>query len=84
MPMRQIEDIALQIATWLRLAFDQFLSSESPGLMAIKDLGEFKFAAIERFRGILHTTVKSLLKTGPGMPEWAIDQVREGWNISSP
>jgi hypothetical protein len=32
-PMRQIEDIALQIATWFRLAFDQFLSSESRSLM---------------------------------------------------
>jgi hypothetical protein len=36
-PMRQIEDIALQIATWLRLAFDQFLSSESRSLMGIED-----------------------------------------------
>jgi hypothetical protein len=52
-PMRQIEDISLQIATWLRLAFEQFLGSESPGLMAIKDLGEFKFSAIDRFKGLL-------------------------------
>jgi hypothetical protein len=52
-PMRQIEDIALQIATWLRLALDQFLSSESRSLMGIKDHGEFMFLVIEGFRGIL-------------------------------
>jgi hypothetical protein len=34
-PMRQIEDTVLQIVTWLRLAFDQFLSSESRSLMGI-------------------------------------------------
>jgi hypothetical protein len=42
-PIRQIEDIALQIATWLRLALDQFLSSESRSLMGIEDHGEFMF-----------------------------------------
>jgi hypothetical protein len=59
-PLRQIEDISLQIATWLRLSFERFLNTESPGLMAIKDLGEFKFSAIERCRGILHRTVKGI------------------------
>jgi hypothetical protein len=80
-PMRQIEDISLQIATWLRLAFEQFLGSESPGLMGIKDLGEFKFSAIERFKGLLHATVKASLKTNP-IPPWAASRVIEAWNVS--
>ena len=80
-PLRQIEDVSLQIATWLRLAFAQFLSAESPGLMGIKDLREFKFSAIERFRGILHATVKSSLRTTPPMPKWAAAKVIEVWNV---
>jgi len=71
LPLRQIEDIAAQISTWLRLSFERFLSAESPGLMSIKDLGEFKFSAIEQFRGILHATVKASLRTDPPIPEWA-------------
>jgi hypothetical protein len=47
----------------LRIAFGQFLSAESPGLMGSEDLGEFKFSAIERFRGILHAAVKASLRT---------------------
>ena len=66
----------------LRTAFEQFLSSESPGLMAIADLGEFKFSAIERFRGILHATVKASLRTDPqSIPDWAAARVVEAWNV---
>jgi hypothetical protein len=49
-PLREIDAIAAQISDWLRTSFEQFLSVESPALMGIKDLGEFKFSAIERFR----------------------------------
>ena len=80
-PLRQIEDIAAQISTWLRTAFKQFLGAESPSLMGIKDLGEFKFLAIERFRGILHTVVKSSLKTNSPIPSWASAPVIEAWNV---
>jgi hypothetical protein len=79
-PMRQIEDISLQIATWLRLSFERFLNAESRGLMGIKDLGEFKFSAIERFKGLLHATVKASLKTDP-IPDWAAVKVIEAWNV---
>jgi hypothetical protein len=81
-PLRQIEDISRQIATWLRMAFVEFLSSEAPGLMAITDLGEFKAYAIERFKGVLHREVKTSLKINSGIPTWAADRVREAWNIS--
>jgi hypothetical protein len=67
----------MQISGWLRTAFEQFLSSESPGLMPIADLGEFKFFAIERFRGILHTVVKSSIKNNSPIPLWAGAQVIE-------
>jgi hypothetical protein len=80
-PMWLVKDTSLQIATWLRTAFEQFLSSESSGLMAIADLGEFKSLAIERFRGILHKEVKASLKTDPPIPGWAETQIREAWNI---
>jgi hypothetical protein len=80
-PMRQIEDISRQISDWLRSAFEQFLTAESSGLMAITNLGEFKFSAIERFRGILHATVKTSLRTDPPIPDWAAANVVEAWNV---
>jgi hypothetical protein len=81
-PMRQIEDISRQISDWLRSAFEQFLGSESAGLMAITDLGEFKFLAIEQFRGILHATVKASLRSDPQpIPPWAAANVIEAWNV---
>lgn len=49
--------------------------------MAIADLGEFKFMAIERFRGILHATVKASLRVNPPIPAWAAGKVVEAWNI---
>jgi hypothetical protein len=45
--------------------------------MATTDLGEFKFMAIERFRGILHATVKASLRTNPPIPDWAAAKVIE-------
>jgi hypothetical protein len=44
-------------------------------------LGEFKFSAIESFRGILHATVKTSLKTNAPIPTRAADKVVEDWNI---
>jgi hypothetical protein len=82
-PMRQVEDISLQIATWLRLSFERFLNAESPGLMGIKDLGEFKAYAIERFRGILHRTVKAAIGNNSPIPPWAESRVVEAWNVPS-
>jgi hypothetical protein len=63
-------------------AFEQFLGSESPGLMTKTDLGEFKFAAIEGFRGILHRTVKTALRTNPTIPPWTAVKVIEAWNVA--
>ena len=80
-PMRQVSAVAIEISTLLRLSFEQFLGSESPGLMATTDLGEFKFLAIERFRGILHRTVKASIGNNSPLPSWAQAHVIEGWNV---
>jgi hypothetical protein len=80
-PMRQVEDVSAQISTWLRVAFERFLSAETGPLMAIADLGEFKAHAIDRFKGILHLEVKTSLRTNPPIPDWAAAKVVEAWNI---
>jgi hypothetical protein len=49
--------------------------------MSIKDLGEFKFSAIERFRGILHQTVKRSIGSNSRIPPWAESKVIEAWNV---
>jgi hypothetical protein len=82
-PKMLVEGISRQISEWMRLGFAQFLASESERLMGIDDLGEFKFLAIERFRGILHRTVKTSIANNSPIPPWAADRVREAWNISS-
>jgi hypothetical protein len=63
--------------------FEQFFNSESPGLMAVAGLGEFKFSAIEQFREILHATVKASLRMNPPIPPWAATRVIEAWNVYS-
>lgn len=80
-PKKQAEAISLYIADWLRIAFAQFLSSETRSLMGIKDQGEFRFYAIDRFKGILHAAVKTSLKTNSPIPDWAAAKVVESWNI---
>jgi hypothetical protein len=80
-PKKLAQDISLFAAEWLRIAFAQFLSSEVRSLMGIKDVGEFKSYAIERFRGILDLTVKSSLQTRSPIPDWAASKIREAWNV---
>ena len=79
--MRQMETIAVQISTWLRTAFEQLVGSESPSLMGINDLGEFKAYAVERFKRMLQMAVKTSLRTNSPIPSWASDRVIEAWNI---
>ena len=81
-PKREVEETAFCISEWMRAAFTQFLSSESESLMGIKDLGEFKVHAIERFRGSLCQTVKAAIRDNPPIPEWALPQIFEAWNIN--
>src|SRR5215472_6219569 len=50
------------LSEWLRIASAVFLSSETVPLMGLRSPGEFKHYAFERFRSILHMTVRNSLK----------------------
>jgi hypothetical protein len=80
-PKKQVEAVALHVAEWLRIAFAQFLSSESRSLMGINDTAEFGLYAIDRFRGIIFAAVKTSRKTNSPIPTWAESKVIEAWNI---
>jgi hypothetical protein len=80
-PLRQAEDAVLFAAEWMRIAFMQFLSSEGKSLMGIRDFGEWKHYAVERFRGVLNLTVLSADKTRSAVPTWAKERIREAWNV---
>jgi hypothetical protein len=80
-PKKLGEDVALYISDWLRIAFVQFLSSEAVPLMGIRDLGEWKAYAVQRFKSILYLTVRSSLQTKSPVPNWAAAKVKESWNV---
>jgi hypothetical protein len=80
-PKSLVEQISRQISEWLRAAFKEFLSSESQSLMGVKDHGEFRAYAVEKFRNILHAVVKSSLKSNGPIPPWAAAKVIEAWNV---
>jgi hypothetical protein len=79
-PKFLVEQISTQTSECLRIAFVQLLSSESPGLMVITSLGEFKFSAIERFKNLLHRT-KAAIGNNSLIPTWAESRVIEAWNV---
>ena len=83
-PQKQAEAVSLHVAEWLRIAFAQFLSSESRSLMGIRDLAEFQLYAIDRFRGIIQMAVKTSLKTNSPIPTWAAAQVMQAWDVAIP
>lgn len=80
-PQKQTEAFSLYVAEWLRIAFAQFLSSESRSLMGIKDPAEFRLYAINRFRGIVYAAVKTSRKSNSPIPAWAEAMVIEAWNL---
>ena len=67
-PLRQAQETVPYAAKWMRIAFTQFLSSEGKALMGIKDFGEWKHYAVERFRGTLNLTVAGADKTRSAIP----------------
>ena len=80
-PKSQVELISTQISQWMREAVKEFLSSEAQNLMGMKDLGECKLYFIERFKAILHRTVKASIAKDSPIPPWALAQVIKAWNI---
>jgi hypothetical protein len=67
-PLRVASEAQTAAAEWMRIAFMQFLSSEGTALQGIRDLDEWKAYAVDRFRGILHLTVKDADKTCSAVP----------------
>jgi transposase len=67
-------------AEWFRISFCRFLSSEGLGLMAIKDLGEWKVVAVDRFKGVLTLTLKNAEATNSAVAPWALEIVKDAWN----
>jgi hypothetical protein len=53
-PLRVAQEAQTAAAEWMRIAFMQFLSSEGTALMEIRDFGEWKAYAVERFKGVLN------------------------------
>jgi hypothetical protein len=80
-PLKTAQAAVLSVSDWLRIAFAQFLSSEVRMLMGCKEVGEFKAYAFERFKSILHLTVRDSLKTNSPIPDWAAEKVKESWNV---
>ena len=80
-PLKTAEDSMTAAAEWMRIAFTTFLSSEVQGLVGIRDVGEWKAYAMERFKGILDLTVKNSLKTRSPVPDWAGRRIRDAWNV---
>jgi hypothetical protein len=83
-PKKLACDVALAISDWVRIAFMVFLSSEGQALMGIRDFGEWKAYAAQRFVGILHMTVRNSLSTRSPIPDWAAEKVKESWNVQEP
>ena len=52
--------------------------------MGIRDFGEWKSYAAQRFVGILHLTVLNADKTRSAIPAWAKSMIKIGWNIEEP
>ena len=49
--------------------------------MGIHDVGEWKFYAMDRFKGILDLALKNSLKTRSPVPDWAKERIETAWNI---
>ena len=78
---KKAQEAVLFTAEWFRIAFMQFLSSESTGILGIRDIGELKVYMVERFRGILDLLVRNADKTNSAIPDWAKGKIGEAWNV---
>jgi hypothetical protein len=50
-------------------------------LMGIRDFGQWKAYALQRFVGILHMTVRNSFRTCSPIPSWAAEKVKESWSV---
>jgi hypothetical protein len=47
----------------------------------IRDFGQWKAYAVERFKGGLDLTLKASLKTNSPVVPWALEQIKVAWNV---
>jgi hypothetical protein len=84
LPKRLACEVELAISDWLSISFMIFLSSEGTALQGIRDFGEWKLYAFQRFKGILDLTAGASLETQSAIPPWAAEKVKESWNEQEP
>jgi hypothetical protein len=82
--LRVASEAQTAAAEWMRISFMQLLSSEGVTLQGTRDLGEWKAYAVDRFKGILHLTLKNADKTCSAVPDWAKQRIKEVWNVQEP
>jgi hypothetical protein len=82
-PLKVAESAITAAAEWMKLSFMVFLSSEGTALQGIRDFGEWKAYAIERFKGILTLTVKNADKTCSAIPAWSKERIAQAWHMES-
>jgi hypothetical protein len=80
-PLRVAQEAQTAAAEWMRIAFMQFLSAEGRALQGIKDFGEWKHYAVDRFKGILNLTVLNADRTNIAIPDWAKERIKTAWNV---
>jgi hypothetical protein len=80
-PLKTAQEAQTAAAEWMRIAFVSFLSAESRALLGIRDVGQWKHYAMERFKGILDFTLKNADRTRSAIPAWALERIEIAWNI---
>lgn len=81
-PRSQGEMAALMAATWLRLAWMTFVSSDASKLQAIEDTREWTAAAHEGMRSAILVALRNSAAAIGELPDWAIAKIKEGFNVS--
>jgi hypothetical protein len=82
-PLKAAQDAVLFVSEWIRISIMVFLSAEGTTMTAgFPSVGGFKIYFIDRFKGILDLTLRGSLKTNSPVPSWALERIKEAWNIS--
>jgi hypothetical protein len=81
--VKEAQATVLAVCEWMRISFMQFLSAEGRTVQGIKDFGEWRHYAAQRFVGILHLTVLNADKTRSPVLSWAKSMIKIGWNIEA-
>jgi hypothetical protein len=69
----EMQDAVIAISAWIRIAFQSWLSSETPNLVAIKDPHQFAGAARTGFASAVKTGFDNSRKSRNQIPEWIAD-----------